>query len=165
FVILNHQSALDPFITGAFWDRHIAFLTKSTSFIHWLPRLLLRWAMALPTTRYQTDPQIITIMDTLFKRNTRIGIFPEGERCWDGKLQAFKLSVVKILMSSREAIYPLVIQNTFKFWPRWATFPRRAKIKITIAPPFCLVDNYFSIDEQRQFLEDYFRDILQETDQ
>jgi len=99
-VLLNHQSVLDPFIFGAFLDYRVAFLTKSTSFTHWLPGVFLRWAMGLPTTRYQTDPQIIPMMKTFLSRGIKVGIFPEGERCWDGEMQSFKLSLVKILMAS-----------------------------------------------------------------
>ena len=158
-VLVNHQSVLDPFIIGAYLDRGIAFLTKSTSFAHWLPRTFLKWAMAIPTTRYQTDPAVIVAVRALLRRGIRVGVFPEGERCWDGAMQHFKLNLVKMLMASRETIYPLVIHNAFHFLPRWAKFPRRAIIALHLQPPFCLLPIY-PVDEQRQFLEERFRNTL-----
>ena len=155
-VLLNHQSVLDPFIFGAFLDYRVAFLTKSTSFTHWLPRVFLRWARGLPTTRYQADPQIIPVMKTFLSRGMKVGIFPEGERCWDGEMQSFKLSLVKILMASREALSIVVLENVFRLWPRWAKFPKRAHIKINIQAPFCLIPNLYSVDEQRRFLESFY---------
>jgi 1-acyl-sn-glycerol-3-phosphate acyltransferase len=163
FVLVNHQSALDPFIIGAYWDRRIAFLTKSTSFAHWFPRIFLRWVMGLPTTRYQTDPTIIPAIKSLLKQGIKIGIFPEGERCWDGRMQAFKLSVIKLLMASRETIYIIVLKNAFRFWPRWSKLPHRAKIKMVIHPPFCLIPDLYPVDEQRRFLENIFRTELGEN--
>lgn len=159
-VLLNHQSVLDPFIFGAFLDYRVAFLTKSTSFTHWLPWVFLRWAMGLPTTRYQTDPQIIPMMKTFLSRGIKVGIFPEGERCWDGEMQSFKLSLVKILMASREALSIVILENVFRFWPRWAKFPRRGHIKINIQAPFCLIPNLYSVDEQRRFLESVYLAVL-----
>lgn len=162
FTILNHQSALDPFIVGAFLDRKIAFLTKSTSFTHWLPRLFLKWLMGIPTTRYETDPQVIYFIRKLISRKIRIGIFPEGERSWGGEMNSFKLSLVKLLMASREAITPIVLQNTFHFWPRWSKLPRKTEVEITVGAPFCLIPEIYSVDEQRTFLEEYFKTQLKE---
>jgi hypothetical protein len=91
-----------------------------------------------------------------------VGIFPEGERCWDGRMQAFKLSVIKLLMASRETINIMVLQNAFRFWPRWSKLPRRAKVKMDIHAPFCLIPDLYPVDEQRRFLENIFRTALGE---
>lgn len=162
FALLNHQSALDPFIVAAFWDHRIAFLTKSTAFTQRLLRLFLKWAMCLPTTRYQTDSEVIFAVKALLRRGIKVGIFPEGERCWDGQMQPFKLNVVKMLAASREAIFPVVIQNAFGFWPRWAKWPRRARVSLCFLPPFCLLPGRCALEELRHFLEALFRAALAE---
>lgn len=162
FTIINHQSALDPFIVGAFLDRKIAFLTKSTSFGPGLVRFLLRWLMGVPTTRYQTDPTVIYSMRSLLRHRIRVGIFPEGERTWGGRLHPFKLSVVKLLMSSRQTITPIILKNVFHFLPRWRKLPRRTQIQIVVGAPFCLIPEIYSVDEQREFLEEYFGRELRE---
>ncbi len=159
FIIANHQSIMDPFIIGAFLDDRIAFLTKSTSFGSWIPRTFLRWAMGVPTTRYQSDPVVIRQIQRLLREGVRVGIFPEGERCWSGGLQSFKWSVVKLLIQSRQPIYPVVIHGAYHFWPRWASRPARASILLKVCPPFCLLPNR-SLKEQRQFLETYFQNRL-----
>lgn len=163
FTILNHQSALDPFIVGAFLDGNVAFLTKSSSFAHGFPRFFLRWLMGIPTTRYQTDPEVIYLIRKLLERGIRIGIFAEGERTWDGSMQPFKMSLVKLLMASREAITPVILKNAFHFWPRWAKFPRRTEVQIYVGAPFCLIPDIYSVEEQREFLERYFRAELDEN--
>lgn len=162
YAILNHQSALDPFIVGAYLDRKIAFLTKSSSFTHRLPRFFLRWLMGVPTTRYQTDPEVIYSIRRLLARGIRIGVFAEGERTWGGRMQPFKMSLVKLLMASREAITPIILKNAFHFLPRWAKFPRRTEVHIRVGAPFCLIPEIYSVDEQRKFLEEYFKIHLEE---
>ncbi len=160
FVIANHQSIMDPFIIGAFLDYRIAFLTKSTSFGSRLSRTFLSWAMGIPTTRFQRDPLVIRHIDRFLKRGVRVGIFPEGERCWDGGLQPFKWSVVKLLMSFRQPIYPILLVGAYRFWPRWASLPAPARIILQVEAPFCLLPNQ-PIVRQRQFLEEYFRERIQ----
>ncbi|NOX37825.1 MAG: 1-acyl-sn-glycerol-3-phosphate acyltransferase [Calditrichaeota bacterium] len=159
FVIANHQSIMDPFIIGAFLDYQIAFLTKSTSFGSAIPRAFLRWAMGIPTTRYQRDPVVIRQIHRLLSRGVRVGIFPEGERCWGGGLQPFKWSVVKLLMQSRQPIYPVIIHGAYQFWPRWASWPSRASVVLEVNPPFCLLPDR-SLEEQQQFLVSYFQERL-----
>ncbi len=157
-VLVNHQSALDPFILGAFWDPYSAFLTKSTSFAGFIERLFLKVTSGLPTTRYQNDPQVLYLMGKFLAMGRKVGVFPEGERCWDGRLLPFKIGLVKALMASRQAIFPVVLRNTFEFWPRWSRRPRKAKLELEIKPPFSLNPHWPSVAEQKEFLEQIYKE-------
>ena len=154
-VIGNHQSALDPFLLGAYVDPEVCFLTKSSSFAHALSRLFLRMVRALPTTRYQIDPPVVRAVRALLSRGQRVGIFPEGERTWDGRLRPFKLGTVRLLMALRQPIIPVYIQGAFDFWPRWRTFPRRAHVHLHIGAPFCLLPRQ-PVADQQAFLKNLF---------
>lgn len=160
-VIVNHQSAMDAFVVAAYLDRRVAFITKDTSFSAGIVRKFLLWAMSIPTTRYQTNPAVVRNMKAFLKKGIKVGVFPEGERCWDGRLLPFKLSLVKIMMASRQAIYPIVLDKVYDFWPRWANTPRSAKVTMDIVAPFCLLPN-LSVDQQRDFLESIFKTTLNE---
>ncbi len=162
-VIVNHQSAMDPFVVAAYLDRRVAFITKDTSFSAGIVRKFLLWAMSIPTTRYQTNPGVVRIMKAFLQKGIKVGVFPEGERCWDGRLLPFKLSLVKILMASRQAIYPIVLDKVYDFWPRWANTPRSAKVTMDIVAPFCLLPDR-SVDQQRDFLENIFKTTLNGRD-
>ncbi|MEJ2637026.1 MAG: lysophospholipid acyltransferase family protein [Calditrichia bacterium] len=154
--LLNHQSVFDPFIVLAFLDQRIAFLTKSTSFAHLIVRLALWLGRGIPTTRYQTDPRVIRHMRTFLERGIPLGIFPEGERTWNGELGEFKYSVVRLLVKFRIPVVPIIIFNSFSLMPRWAGFPRRQQIELTVAAPFCLVPKIFPCSELKLFLESRF---------
>ncbi len=157
WVICNHQSTLDPFILAAYFDRQVAYLTKSTSFLSFIGGTFLRWAKSLPARRYQNDPEIVRIVRKFIGSEVRVGIFPEGERSWGGGLRHFKLGTVKMLLASRMPITPVVLKNTFHFWPRWAKWPRSAQVEILVLAPFCLVPHLYSVTEQRDFLESYYQ--------
>ena len=160
-VLMNHQSTADPFLFGAFFDRRTAFLTKSTVFAHTFTRFFMRWARGIPTTRHQGDFPVILHIRKLLSVGLRVGIFPEGERTWDGKLLPFRMGTVKLLMALRVPIYPVIINGAFELWPRWAKWPSRQNVIIRICPPFVLLNEPWSVDEQRQYLENYFQSVLQ----
>ena len=159
-VIANHQSAADGFILGAHLDHHIAWLTKSTSFGSWFPRNFLKWTLSIPTTRYRTDVAVIRFVRSTLEKGIRVGVFPEGERCWDGQIKPFRRGTVKMLIAARQPLYPVVFKGAFEFWPRWASKPGKSDIRIVICPPFSLLPDRASVDEHCQFLEAYFREIL-----
>ncbi len=162
-VICNHQCILDPFIIGVFLNGKIAYLTKSTNFCRIVPRTFLKWARAIPTTRYKIDPVVIRNVKKMLFKKIRIGIFPEGELTWSGEINPFKLGTIKLILTSRQAIQPVIIKNAYHFWPRWAKFPRRAKVTLSVQAPFCLMPGVASLTDYRQFLEDYFEQRFKTT--
>ena len=155
-VLVNHHSALDPFIISALLDYRIAFLTKSSAFDNSIKRKFLSWAAGIPTTRFQNDPTVIRHIFTVLKKGVKVGIFPEAERCWDGRLQDFKLGVVKTVMASGVPVYCIRLENVFQFWPRWADHSTPTRIRIIIHPPFTLVPFLGDIKQHKQFLESFF---------
>ncbi len=155
--LFNHQSIFDPFIVTAFLDKRIAFLTKSTSFSRRFERYVLRIGRGIPTTRYRTDPSVVRHILLFLERGIPVGIFPEGERSWDGELQDFKVSVIRILTALRVPIVPVINRGSFEFMPRWAKFPRRQTVSIDVRGPFCLMPDLYSCEELKKFLELQFR--------
>jgi len=159
-MLLNHQSIFDPFIILSFLDNRIGFLTKSTSFSHGLTRWFLRLGKAIPTTRFETDPTVIRHIQKYLECGIPVGIFPEGERCWDGEMLAMKWSVVRLLYKTRVPVVPVVIENTFAFMPRWDHKPYRQKITIEVGAPFCLSHQNSDIEKIKEWLESRFQNIL-----
>jgi 1-acyl-sn-glycerol-3-phosphate acyltransferase len=156
FLIANHGSIFDPFILLAFLDRRIAFLTKSTSFGNPLARFVLKIGRAIPTTRYQTDPMAVRHICEALNLGIPVGIFPEGERCWDGKMQNFKMSVIRVLLALRMPVVMVSIEKSFSFMPRWASFPKKQNITITVKPPLSLWQGDYSVEEIRNFIQKNF---------
>ncbi len=158
--IVNHQSIFDPFILLAFLDGRIGFLTKSTSFCSFIERKFLRLGKAIPTTRFQTDPEVIYHIRTFLESGIPVGIFPEGERCWDGRLQSFKISVIRLLTQFEVPVVPVIISRSFQFFPRWAKRPSTAEISLEVIGPFCILPDIYSYEEIQQWLQQLFLRVL-----
>ncbi len=159
--LVNHQSTFDPLIILTFLDNRLAFLTKSTSFLRWFEKIFLKIGRCIPTTRYQNDPIVIYHILKAFNHGIPVGIFPEGERSWDGEMQHFKMGVIRLLVNLRLPIVPIILKNAFYFMPRWRVFPRRQRMEIIVKPPFCLIPDVYNCKDLQNFLENIFKEEIQ----
>ena len=118
-LVLSHQSHLDSLLLHTFCPRLIFTLAKSsvfrTPFMAWLaPRV-----GALPTRRYQIDPQAVRVVLRLIRRGEGVGVFPEGERSWDGNLQRLRAGSIRLLLKAGVPVIPCGIIGTYEIFPRW----------------------------------------------
>ena len=118
-VVLSHQSHLDSLLLHTFCPRLVFTLAKSsvfrTRFMAWLaPRV-----GALPTRRYRIDPQAVRVALRLVQRGEGVGVFPEGERSWDGELQGLRGGSIRLLLKAGVPVIPCGILGTYEIFPRW----------------------------------------------
>lgn len=74
---------------------------------------------ALPTRRYQIDPQAVRVALRLLDRGQAVGVFPEGERSWDGTLQPLRVGTIRLLLKAGVPVIPCGMVGTYEVWPRW----------------------------------------------
>ena len=118
-LVLSHQSHLDSLLLHTFCPRLMFTLAKSsvfrTRFMAWLaPRV-----GAVPTRRYQIDPQAVRVALRLIGRGGGVGVFPEGERSWDGRLQPLRSGTIRLLLKTGVPVIPCGIIGTYEVFPRW----------------------------------------------
>ena len=118
-LVLSHQSHLDSLLLHTFCPRLVFTLAKSsvfrTRFMAWLaPRV-----GALPTRRYQVDPQAVRVALRMLSDGHAVGVFPEGERSWDGKLQSLRRGTIGLLLKAGVPVIPCGMVGTYEVMPRW----------------------------------------------
>ena len=118
-LVLSHQSHLDSLLLHTFCPRLMFTLAKSsvfrTRFMAWLaPRV-----GAVPTRRYQIDPQAVRVALRLIGRGEGVGVFPEAERSWDGRLQPLRSGTIRLLLKAGVPVIPCGIVGTYEVFPRW----------------------------------------------
>jgi len=118
-LVLGHQSHLDSLLLHTFCPRLVFTLAKSsvfrTRFMAWLaPRV-----GALPTRRYQVDPQAVRVALRMLTDGHAVGVFPEGERSWDGKLQSLRRGTIGLLLKAGVPVIPCGMVGTYEVMPRW----------------------------------------------
>jgi len=120
----NHQSALDPILVQGICPRPVATMTKSTQFSSPVFRWILTACEAFPTRRYRVDPQAIRVLLRKLDAGMVVCIYPEGERCWDGRLQPLRRGAVRMALRAGVPVIPVGIEGMYDIWPRWKSFPR-----------------------------------------
>jgi 1-acyl-sn-glycerol-3-phosphate acyltransferase len=64
-----------------------------------------------------------------------VGIYPEGERSWDGALQPFRQGTVRLLLKAGVPVVPCGIDGSYDVWPRWSRRILRFPVRIRFGPP------------------------------
>lgn len=118
-LVLSHQSHLDSLLLHTFCPRLLFTLAKSsvfrTPFMAWLaPRV-----GAVPARRFQIDPQAVRVALRLIGRGEGVGVFPEGERSWDGVLKPLRAGTIRLLLKAGVPVIPCGILGTYEVFPRW----------------------------------------------
>ena len=119
FLVLSHQSDLDSLLLHTFCPRLIFTLAKSSVFRTRLMAWLAPRVGAVPTRRYQIDPQSVRMALRLVQRGEGVGVFPEGERSWDGGLQPLRGGSIRLLLKAGVPVIPCGLVGTYEVLPRW----------------------------------------------
>ena len=138
FVYGNHANNYDPFILNIFtrWGDSTAGVLTQEYFRKPFLRKGLEGIRLLPTRKHLPDPQLIRKLYKKIEKRESIVIYPEGGRRWSGRPIPWIESTAKIFVKSGIPIYPVVTHGSYVSWPRWATYPRPARLRIELHDPF-----------------------------
>jgi 1-acyl-sn-glycerol-3-phosphate acyltransferase len=134
-LIANHQSYLDPILIQAVLPRPLHTMTKSTQFSDPLTGHFLKLLKAFPVRRFEIDPQAVRLALRYLEQGHGVGIYIEGERSWDGRLQPPRLGTVRLILKAGVPVVPCGIRGAYDVWPRWARRLRRGTIRIRFGSP------------------------------
>ncbi len=134
-LIANHASYLDPVFVLAAADRYARFLTKAEAMRKGFTRWFFTRAGSIPTSRYRIDPAAVRGLFSALKAKEIVGVFPEGERTWDGRPFPVNPTVKRLLSHAGAPIIPVRIEGSYGLYPRWAKYPRPGPLKVTFFPP------------------------------
>lgn len=132
----SHQSLLDPVLVGICFDRSCSYLARETLFRIPILGGLIRNLRAFPVPRESTAPRkALEVCFSILEKGHSLLLFPEGTRSYDGRLQPLKRGVALVARRSRAPVVPVVIEGSYKSWPRTRAFPRPASVRIFFGEP------------------------------
>jgi 1-acyl-sn-glycerol-3-phosphate acyltransferase len=131
----NHASHLDPMLLGIFLPQPCHYVARQT-----LGRIPLvgRWMRAVGVLFIDRKaPGRVALgraIDALRAGKT-VGMFPEGTRSPDGRLQPFHNGVLLLLKKSDATVVPVGIRGSFSAFPKGAVLPRPRRCTVHYGRP------------------------------
>jgi 1-acyl-sn-glycerol-3-phosphate acyltransferase len=135
FLIANHQSYLDPILIQAAVRRPVYTMAKSTQFSYRLAGAIMKSLNSFPVRRFEIDPQAVRLALRYLEQGKGVGIYIEGERSWDARLQPPRIGSVRLVLKAGVPVVPCGISGAYDVWPRWSSGPRRGNVRIRLGEP------------------------------
>jgi len=144
----NHASFLDVPCLAAALPRRIHWVARKEFFRIPLLRLLLKLTRSIPVNGATREASEAVKMGKI------LGIFPEGTRTWDGKLQEGKKGIAVLSLKTGAPILPVAVTGTFQAYPRTSKFPRKiCPISVRFGKPVS-----FGTADEETIAEDRLKD-------
>lgn len=131
----NHLHFADPPIVSAFLPRPIRFMVKQEAWDTPLLGLLPRWFGGFPVRRGEVDLGAYRMALELLRSGQVLGIFPEGHRSRDGRLQGGRPGAIVLARRSGAPIVPVGIWGVKEILSVPGVFQRR-ELHIAVGEPY-----------------------------
>lgn len=114
----NHISNLDPPLVAAssFHIRHINFMAKAELFQNKFVGFVLNKIGAFPVQRGESDRQALKMAMSVLRDKKVLGIFPEGKRSKNGKLQEGSSGAALFALKNNAEVIPVAIKGNYKLF-------------------------------------------------
>ena len=134
-MVSNHGSLLDPPLLGHALGRNISFMAKAELFKIPFLGFIIKACGAYPVKRGIADKTTIKIACEKLSNNNSIGIFIDGTRQKNGRVNKPKQGAALLAFKNQKLLLPVAIVNShrlirFKFF-----FPLFSKIVIKVGKP------------------------------
>ena len=135
-VVSNHVSYADPAVMGVSCNTvRVIFMAKQELFDKSLFGMWIKAVGCIPLSRHSGSSRPLKAALGKLKEGHVIGIFPEGTRSRDGKLQQAELGVGLLAIKSKAPIIPMYITGTQRALPVGAKGLTPCKIKAWVGKP------------------------------
>lgn len=106
---MNHQSNIDPPLIGLVSHREMHWLAKRDLFKKGLVEAILTRINVIPVSLDKPDMSGLKNIISLLKEGKAVAIFPEGQRAFDGQLQAALPGLGMAIAKTGAPVVPLRI--------------------------------------------------------
>lgn len=127
--VTNHTQNLDPALLVLGLNRHVRFVANSTLGKGRLGRLF-RYFFGFILREKGAKGDVVTrqIEDNL-KAGVSVGLFPEGNRSWDGASEFISKRTAKMVKDSGAALVTYRLTGGYLLKPRWAATKRKGPMR------------------------------------
>lgn len=133
FVVLaNHVNFWDPFLVGLPFAPPVHFIAADGNFRSHLMRPLLALGGTIPKAKAKNDLESIRTLQRFIREGKIVGIFPEGQRSWDGTNRAVLPGTPKLVRLLRAPVVSVQLRGAYLATPRWSKLLRRGPVELNV---------------------------------
>ena len=133
-LVTNHQSNLDPVLLGVQLYRPISYLAKEELFHNRFFGAFITRLYAFPVKPGGRGAGPLKESIRLLNEGRMLNIFTEGERSRDGRLLPSLPGAALVIRKTSVPVIPVVVDRTYRAWPRGAALFRPHPIKMLVGP-------------------------------
>ena len=134
-MVSNHGSLLDPHLLGHAIGRNISFMAKAELFKIPCLGFIIKACGAYPVKRGIADKTTIKTASKKLLNNNSIGIFIDGTRQKDGRVNKPKQGAALLAFKNQRLLLPVAIVNSHRLVRFRFYFPFFSKIVIKVGKP------------------------------
>jgi len=134
-MVSNHGSLLDPPLLGHALGRNISFMAKAELFKIPFLGFIIKSCGAYPVKRGIADKNTINIACKKLSNNNSIGIFIDGTRQRNGRVNKPKQGAALLAFKNQKVLLPVAIVNSHKLIRFRFCIPFFSKIVIKVGKP------------------------------
>ncbi|MDY0210425.1 MAG: lysophospholipid acyltransferase family protein [Acholeplasma sp.] len=129
-ILGNHTMNADPFMLALSFREPIYFVASDMIFtIPFFSKLISYFVQPISKSKYKSDTETVKNMIRVAKSGGSIGIFPEGNRTFSGKLMNMPYSTAKLIKLLKIPVLFYRIEGGYLTSPRWSKKLRRGKVR------------------------------------
>ncbi len=150
----NHSHLTDPFLIGTHEKTPVCYIANRQAPTA-LAQTFSKLVRTIPKKKAVVDPQAIKETFRRVKNGNVIGLFPEGDRSWDGETDKLFPNTIQFVRKLKIPIRLIRLRGNYLSWPRWAETKRRGKIILEIKSLYMDEIKNMSNDELHKAITDF----------
>jgi 1-acyl-sn-glycerol-3-phosphate acyltransferase len=155
-ILGNHTVNWDPILVAMSFREPIYYVASDMLFsIPVISKVLSFLVQPIPKAKYKADTETVKNMIKVARSGGSIGIFPEGNRTFSGRIMYMPYSISKLIKLLKLPVLFYRLEGGYLTSPRWAVHNRRGKMRGYVKTTWTY-DEYKDLtnDEIYQFVVD-----------
>lgn len=133
-VLSNHIGNFDPFLLATSFRQPVFFVASDHIFRLGLISRLIKFLVApIPIVKSHIDLRTIRTISGIIKDGGIIGLFPEGNRNFNGLTGTIPVSTGKLVRQLKATLLIYRLRGGYMTTPRWARYRREGIIQVELA--------------------------------
>ncbi len=136
-VLSNHLNTFDPMIISCSVPRNIQWVASDVLFRNRFLRFLLKRVVgAISKSKAKSDFYTIRQITEVVRDKGIIGLFPEGQRSWDGRTLPIMYATAKLVRMLKIPVVFCILEGGYHTLPRWSPHRRKGEMTLSFQDPW-----------------------------